>query len=620
MRREGLSGLAMRCARARRSMLDVSATVALSSILTVGLLWPSRRLLANPIGGGDALAYYATGFMGQTSKQFGYPFGMRPFPYFPNTDLTQRTLATAIQLFTGDRFLSVNLVWVLSFPLTALAALWVIRLAGANRLLAPCLAVSFSFVPYHIFRGMEHIYLAAMWAVPLAIGLGVLTGTGKVPEFTSASWHRRSALVALCLVVAWSGIYYAFFACLILISAWIWLAARGESRRTLIQSAIPFALVSGAVMVVLIGAAIANAADPPTTMVASRQPSESALYSGNLAFALTPSPLTQVPLLGGLTAHFDAYVQPDIEGHGYGQFGSVVSTLSAITLVIGIVLLSRRRRTEKGLKVSNHHPPLSLYLAMLAAALLFFVPWSTNFLFALLITPEIRSWDRLLPTILLLLMVGAVSAMRTLVPRVSYGWNAAMALVLVGLTLLDGVAPYSGVIRSHFQREQHRVRMATVYAERVNGSVPKRCGVLQLPYVPFPEKAMRIAGMADYEHFLVALTNPRKQWSYGGVKYTTASEWAHVLSDQLTYSSVRSLVEGGFCGVHLDRIGYAEARAASLAESVERLLGPPMAEGHGRRWLFFALPNMGGVTHDVRDRPRLTPSAERLFYPGQVGP
>jgi phosphoglycerol transferase len=611
-----MKGVVDRVVRAHPLALDVSASFALSCVLTLALLSESITSLDSPVDGGDALSHYATGFFGRADDRFGYPFGMHPFAYFPNTDLTQRLIATAIHALTGDRILSVNLVWVLSFPLTAVAAWWVLRLAGSGRLLAISLSASFAFVPYHILRGTDHIYLAAMWSVPLAVGLSLLTGHGRIPLLLERGRRGQVTCLTLCLLIAWSGIYYAFFAGLLLVIALGWLFSQGASRRTLAQSAIPLAIVFGAVMTVMLGAAIANAIDPPSSLVASRQPSESALYAGNLAFALSPSPLTDVPIVANRAARFQPYVQPGLEGHGYGQFGTVVTTLSALVLVMG--LLMRRRRWQSWQSGDQDREPGSgLYLALLCACLLFFVPWGLNFSFALLATPEIRSWDRLLPVILLLLMLGAVSVLRDQFKAISRTWRVIVAATILLLTVMEGVTPYVSLLEHRYQAGGQRVHWGSDYAALVNRSTPERCGVLQLPYVPFPEKAERLGRMEDYEHFLVALTNPDKQWSYGGVKYTTASHWAHRLSDNLTDASVDALVEGGFCGIHLDVSGYTRAAARELSASLHDQLGPPVAVGHGGRWQFYKLPVGDSAPRDVRDRKTLSPATSRLFYPSE---
>lgn len=609
----------------RAACYELMATIALSTGLLVLLLGSAITKLGAPLGRGDPLGHYASGFLEWTSTSFGFPFEMTLFPYYPNTDLTQRLLATTLEGLTGNRFLAVNLVWVLSFPLTAAAAWWVLRLAGATGPMAVALALSYTFIPYHIMRGLEHIYLAAMWSVVLAVGLALLVGLGKVHPLM----HRRSqyeggrlrlaALIACCFVVAWSGIYYAFFAILLMAGALLWRTASGARPTQLLRDALPLVVVASAATVVLFGAALANALNPPSATVAERRPSESATYAGNVAFALSPSPLTHVPGVKAAADAFDPYVSDDREGLGYGQFGTLVTTLCALILAVVPVLVRRRRAdtTQGSRSAADAAGPrlTGLVVMLLAVALLFFVPQGLNFAFALFVTPGIRSWARLLPVILLLLLVGAVSVVRSsrLVISKIAAWALAAAIIVA--TVLDGVTPYVPIVGDALRSGERRLDAGVQYAAAVNTAVPRECGVLQLPYVPFPEKGMQIGGMPDYEHFLVSLTNDEKFWSYGGVKYTTASDWAARLSSNLDDTAIRSLSEAGFCGVHVDMRGYSREEAPAVRARIERQLGAAQATGLDGRWLFFALAPTSGPVGDVADRESLTPQTQRFFYP-----
>jgi hypothetical protein len=122
--------------------------------------------------------------------------------------------------------------------------------------------------------------------------------------------------------------------------------------------------------------------------------------------------------------------------------------------------------------------------------------------------------------------------------------------------------------------------------------------------------------MEDYQHFLVALTNDDKSWSYGAVKDTQASNWAARLSDHLTKADLEPLREGGFCGVHVDTAGYPHGDNSPALVELRSLLGPPAVTAHYGEWDFYVLPGSGPVK-DVRDERVLSPAARQFFYPGE---
>jgi hypothetical protein len=120
--------------------------------------------------------------------------------------------------------------------------------------------------------------------------------------------------------------------------------------------------------------------------------------------------------------------------------------------------------------------------------------------------------------------------------------------------------------------------------------------------------------MDDYEHFLVAMTNSDKEWSYGAVKETQASAWAARLSDDLTPADLAPLAEVGFCGVHVDRRGYLLGDKAPALVRLRALLGQPVATGAGGRWQFYRIPDSGTPVVDVRDESKLSRATREFFY------
>jgi hypothetical protein len=416
------------------------------------------------------------------------------------------------------------------------------------------------------------------------------------------------------VIVAWSGVYYALFSLLLMASALMWLWSRGSDVPTLARSAVPMAVVIVAMAGVLVASGVSGRDEPPTQPVATRNALQSTTYAGTLAFMLVPSPASGVPGARGLGHSLDPYLRTDIESLGYGQFGSVVTSAAMGVYLVGWIALSRRRRRSPTPKDIVEWPPPGLVVVLLAVSTFFFVPWSGNFLFAAWVSPGIRSWDRLLPIIFLLVLVGAVQVWCHLGWGASRRLSIATACVVLLIVMLDVVSPYTPAVRTALSSGRDLRLAGEAYATAVNDVVPRHCGILQLPYVPFPEKEVPIGTMDDYQHFLVALTNPDKSWSYGAVKHTRRSDWAARLSDDVTAEDVQALHEGGFCGIHVDTTGYLLGDRAPALQRIRALLGAPSAQGNDGEWQFYRLP-AGGPVRDPKDRDSLSPATREFFYP-----
>jgi phosphoglycerol transferase len=594
---------------------------ALISIVFLGTIGDGLRQLGNPIGTGDMLATYAARTIPWGKHVGGYPFGVHLFEHYQTLDIIPETLADTVTRITGNPFLGINLMWLASFPVCAYLSCRIFREASASPTAAIVLALAYSFIPYHWLRGFEHPYLATMWSAVLGTGLALLIGTGRIDSIWQGSptgrRRRRALLVLSSLVVAWSGVYYAFFSIVLIATALCWLWIRGADRPLLVRSSIPLCLILLAVAGVLSVAGIMGRGDPTSEPIAVRNPLQSVTYAGSASFLLVPSPLSRLPVADAVGRSLEPYVTPEIEGLGYGQFGTAVTTLAATVYLAGGVLLARRRSlapTQRTVGVKSGDGVHGLVGLLLGVSFIFFVPWSANFLFAIGVSPGIRSWDRLLPILLLLVLVGALAVVRDLhLPWTGRG-PLLISLALFAFILLDEIAPYPSLVRAATRSGAEWRADGEQYAAAINAAIPADCGILQLPYVPFPEKGVPIGNMNDYQHFLVTLTNPDKKWSYGGVKFTRSSAWAAHMPRLMTQRDLRALAEGGFCGVHVDLTGYDLGASAPAVIRLRSLLGEPSVTGRRGEWQFYRLP-IAGTVHNVHDRRSLSREARSLFYP-----
>ncbi len=603
------------------AVVTASAALALLGVMLRSLVGE----LDHPMGKLDVIGNAAGITMHWTVPELGFPFGMKFAPYFPTLELTQTGMAAALLKLTGNAFLAQNLVWALSFPITAVACLWVFKLLPTPRPLAIALALAATFIPYHVVRAFYHPWLSTMWPAVLGVGLCLLVGTGRSPrvrgvKLRSGDGARLAGTTLICVLVAYGGIYYAFFTVVLLAVTLTWRALnashRGGLGPPLIRDAYPLGVVLLAVTMALFCTSLANSHDPPTRPVAARAPVDSGYFAGNLTFGLSPSPVTWVPVARQVTQPLGHAVNSEIEGSTYGQFGSVAGTLALGVLAIGLAI-RRRRRIRDGSPSGAPTAPSSLLLTLLVAATALFVPEAAGYAFASYVTPAIRSWDRLLPMLLTIVLAAAVALISELAPHPRRWAVQVAAAVLVLLTLFDGVLPYHALISRQLFKGAAATATGEAYAAAVNHVDKAKCGVLELPFMPFPESPPT-GHLPDYSHFVAAMTNPDKLWSYGGVKYTSAGLWQMRLGNDVTPSAVTALREVGFCGVHLDLRGLDRADVAPTIDALTTLLGPPAATGHGGDWLYFRIRGGAANVGAIDDPARLSESTRNFFFSREI--
>ncbi len=583
---------------------DAVVTAVASGVLFLVGFGGGPGRLSLPLGRGDLWAAYAQVSLWSHGAPFGdstlgYPFGMN-LRYYPTADVLQNFLGGVVAAITGSTFFGLNFVYAISFPVAALAALWVLRLVGLRGPLAVVLALAYTTLPWHWLRS-EHVYLATMYSAAMAVGLAIVVGSGGVEErLRRKGWLRGGLpLLGVCVVIGLSGIYYACFAVLLCVVALVFRVCRGASWRSVGIAGMPVVGVIGALGAALLPAVLYSSSHPALGSVAGRIPFESIQYSGVLALALLPSPMSRMPGMGPVnelvqTAYTSGSVSPSSGVVWFGNAGSILSASAILFILVGVVVLARRS-SRSGMAATWRDPDvhgadLPLLVGLCAVVVLFLVPWGLNFLFANFVTAQLRGWDRLLPVLFMLVFAMAGVVWRAVVRR-PRAWTAWVLVAVSSVVLVfDGAVSYRGWFGDMATTGEQELVAGRAYADAVNTAVPARCGVLQLPYVDYPE-VPPVVGLDAYAHFSAALTNTDKLWSFGAMKQTFSSAWADVLESRVDTQAVDDLRDAGFCLVHVDLRGFTSSDGAAVMAQLSGLLGAPVATGHDGQWVAYELPS-----------------------------
>lgn len=578
-----------------RIVIEAGITAAIAFALSLIVFGPLLGQLDVGWAGGDMLSTYVnsvawSGFTYAGTTQFGFPLGMY-LAYFPGIDITQNTFAMVVNAIAGTTFLGINLLVVVSFPLVAALAYLCIRMTGLNGPLAIALAVAFTFIPFHWGRALGHTYLATLYSAVIGMALVLLVISGRFEQLLRARSRRRWAFLAvlalMVVTVAWSGVYYAAFTLILGAAALVWRFAQHIAWRTLLLEASPFAAITVLSLVGFVPSLLTVRGDPALASLGERLPYESVIFAGNLAMALIPLPQSSLP-------GADFYNRSVLEAIQAAPFGeSTVITnhgtwITSLALVVLLGALILRQRRPLAQAVGDVRVTLGQVGYLIVVVLLFFVPWGLNYLLAGTVTAQIRAWNRLLPFLLLLFILGAAVALRRTRIADRMAFALPVALIVFGLVAVDSVYPFRAAYAGSVAEGGEVTDAARIYAADVNDTIPEDCGVLQLPYMAYPEHGLA-RGINDYDHFWTSITNEGKQWSYGSVKYTDASVWASQLPQVPTDEQLALLRGAGFCAIHLDTLGYVSEGLPDLTGHLETRLGAPVAKGFDGRWLMYSM-------------------------------
>ncbi|MGH3079766.1 MAG: hypothetical protein ACRDNH_01340 [Gaiellaceae bacterium] len=578
----------------RRAEAFVAALVALAALVLASLalkVW--RGDLGVPFSYREEAQYYLMlaksiddhgGYFENPS--LGAPFGQELYDFAVGTDRLNLDLIRLLGLF-GTPAAAVNLFFLLTFPLAAVAAYAVFRLLGVPRAAGAVSSLLFALAPYHFERGEGNLFLSAYWVVPLGAWLVLATLAGEPlfrPREGVTGWRRYASgrtlmTVAFCLVIASTGVYYAVFTALLLAGAAVIALVARVGRAAVANAAMCLALIL-AVLLVHLAPSIAYRADHGPNAAAERHPRESELYALKLSDLVFPIDLHRLEPLARFTAEYKAATPIRSESMGLGP---VAAAGFIALLVIALAVLVGR---------SMKAPPLLRHAA--AAAALAFVIGTVGGLstiIAELVTPQIRAWNRISIFIaffgFLAVAVGLGAVGRRLGPDLVR--RAAFAGVLAAV-LVFGL--YNQVTYAHVPPYELAGSWAQDrnFVDEIDRRLPEGASVFQLPYLGFPESG-RLFEMYENDLLRGYLHSDDLRWSFGATK-GRPEDWADDLAAMPVSTVLDAAAATGFAGLWIDRFGYAD-RARALEQELSARLGVAPLVSESGRHAFFDLSDYG---------------------------
>ena len=318
------------------------------------------------------------------NSRLGMPVG-HVFYDFPTTDLLHLIVIRAITLVVSDWATAYNIFFISTFFFTAGSAYWAGRKLGLDRGWAVAAAVLYVFLPYHYIRGQSHLFLSAYYAIPPIVVLCVWISQGVFSNF--GTQKRIIGLsVFFSLMVSLSGVYYAFFACFLLVVAGVtgWL----QFRRKLTPGIAGLCIIT-----ICLGIAVQLAPnfwyycqEGRNGLVGKRSPVEAETHGLKVIQLLLPVMGHRVPILNEIANQYAAHA-PLVAENRTAALG-MVGGLGCVSLLgVAVLAVGRAEGTNSGVVTSLARLNLS---AILLATI-----GGGGAVFAALISPQIRAYNRI---------------------------------------------------------------------------------------------------------------------------------------------------------------------------------------------------------------------------------
>jgi hypothetical protein len=421
-----------------------------------------------------------------------------------------------------------NAYSLLCYPLTTLTAMWVMRWLKLSLPTAALGGLIYAFLPYHQERYHYHYFLAAYWWVPVSLVPAFALCRGDFPFFrrgpdgaypaiaihwarvwgvtkgvfrlNRASWKsalgwsgrslvwlvrnlftwRSLAPILIGIVTASAGAYYAFFACATYAFAGMYAWVVHRTWRGAMSAALVIApvVVTGiAYHIPTVVYQIKHGRNPIT----DRQAHEADNYGLKLGHLLLPTNDHNFQPFATTRALWAAPERP-ADSESAGALGFIGGAGLAGLLVLAV--LPYRRRWPEGVLVA-----LAVFMILLGSI------GALGSIFNLLVTPQIRAYNRISIFIAFLAVFAAMWWLdRFLLTRTSRTMKRLRYPILVGLLVVAyfdqtpwGWNPFNPNGMASIDAFATRYRSDKQFFQEIERSMPPGSQVFCLPYVGFPE-------------------------------------------------------------------------------------------------------------------------------------
>jgi phosphoglycerol transferase len=506
----------------------------------------------------------------------GFPFGSN-FLDYPGSDAANHLIIKILGLASGSAHAALNLFFLISFAAIFVATYAVSRTIGLCRALSACCGVIFAFQSFHFLR-VSHVFFASYFVAPIFFYFGFKIFCAPAGAlWPTRPWGVILTLVGLALLASF-GVYYALFGVVVLLvagtSAW---AKHRDIRRLMAALAMTFAVAIG------IAANIApnvihmvRHGHNPEAVV--RHAVETEIHGLKLIQLLLPRPGHRSERLAEISRSYAA-TRPLVSENATAALGAVGAS-GFLVLAVALFLKLSGREVD---------PRLSLLGLMTLVLFLVGTIGGLGSIFALIVSPVIRAWNRVSIFIAYASVTAFFLALQILVRRFVNESRQAIALLAAAVAvgtfgILDQTV---AACRSCNERTLTKFMLDRDFVGRIEQLLPANASVYQLPYIPFPEfpPVKRLDGYEPAAGFVHSKT---LRWSFGGMKGREADRFFKALALRPIEEQIDVIRRRGFGGIYLDRRGYDDG-ARELLERVTSLVGAPAARRRDDEVVFFVL-------------------------------
>jgi phosphoglycerol transferase len=529
-------------------------------------------------------------------------FSIYDFPI--QADLFQILIIKFFTYFSDNPFLIANCFFILTFALISGASFIVLRSFQISIFTAIVISVLYTFLPYHFVRNIRHLFLSNYMLVPFAVMVGIWIASDKISVaainkkgqycFSLNKLFLISAVI--CALIAISGVYYAYYSCVIFSFAWILRGLKKEnffdknSLAAIVLCAVIFAILSH----LYLPTSIYQLKHGFNGEVVGRGAGESEFYGLRIINLLLPVSNHYLNYFSNLTNHFKEIVSSESERISE-SLGFIASTgfLFLILWLVGKNFEQENSFLKKTIKKfslkKNEQNLISNLAALNILSVIFATSGGLVMLFSLAF-PLIRSHARFCVFIAFISLFLVAIIFDKIIEKKLFG-KKLLVQILLFVIMVFGVLDQVGVVSNLTAQSdsmKNRFDNDRNFIAKIENSQPAQTMIFVLPSYGFPEEAND-----NYNSLIAYIHSKNLRWSYPAIRGRESSKWQKKIVNQDFETFIAAIKKEGFKGIYLDRLQYFEnyggKKLVTLEQNLRSIAVKPVMVSQNAQLVFFEI-------------------------------
>lgn len=520
----------------------------------------------------------------------GAPFQLEFYDY-PMTNVINLLMIKIIGTFTLNAAITLNLYYLLTFPLIAITTMYLFRQLNVSIPFSVFGSILYTFLPYHFLRGQNHLFFSDYFLLPLALLVVIWVYQEKLSLYDSnlkkfAFINYRPAIsLIICAFLTLSTTYFLFFflACIFTVCFY----------KTITKKSINF-IITGLILLFFVAIIFCMGNIPvflhefnegSNSDALIRHPAETETYGLKITQLLMPIQGHRISLFDRFATNY-ANSAPLVNENAVASLG-IIGSIGFIFLLFWLIFRCEwvsNIINERFRDIMDCLSILNISVILLATIGGF---WT---IFAYFLSfPLIRALNRSSILIALFSILAFIILLESIKERNIFQFKQKVLVIVIGVLLIGGILDQTSVyFTPNYDQDKQSFLKDKQFIESIENEMPKNSMIFQLPYLPFPEGG-EINKMSHYSHIRAYLHSKDLRWSYGAMKGRKEADWIKYISERDIATMVDSLVLSGFNGIYIDSYGYLNSSQIINDLSKKLNINPLVSED--KRLVFFSLVN-----------------------------